>query len=104
VCTPREISTGWRQPAQDLAVPVTSASTGCASGAFESKSDAPVAVLTGTASGAVISQSQFSRMHDRKFPAFVRFSTTNGAPHFGHGSLMGSCGDVKSQSGYLLHP
>ena len=37
--------------------------------------------------------------HERKLPAFVRFSTMNGAPHLGHGSLIGSCGDVKSQSG-----
>jgi hypothetical protein len=38
-------------------------------------------------------------MQVRKFPCFVRFSTMNGAPHFGHGSLIGSCGVVKSQSG-----
>ena len=51
------------------------------------------------AAGASISQSQPSFMQVRKFPCLVRFSTMNGAPHFGHGSLMGSCGVVKSQSG-----
>lgn len=51
------------------------------------------------AAGASISQSQPSFMQLRKFPCFVRFSTMNGAPHFGHGSLIGSCGVVKSQSG-----
>jgi hypothetical protein len=29
-------------------------------------------------------------MHARKFPCFVRFSTINGAPHFGHGSVIAS--------------
>jgi hypothetical protein len=50
-------------------------------------------------SGAGISQSQPSLMQARKLPCFVRFSTMNGAAHFGHGSLMGSDGVVKSQSG-----
>ena len=38
-------------------------------------------------------------MQARKLPCLVRFSTMNGAPHFGHGSAIGSCGVVKSQSG-----
>lgn len=53
----------------------------------------------GAGSGAATSQSQFSRMQARKLPCLVRFSTINGAPHFGHGSAIGSNGVVKSQSG-----
>src|SRR5271156_167595 len=52
-----------------------------------------------TGAGASISQSQPSLMQLRKLPCLVRFSTINGAWHFGHGSLIGSCGVVKSQSG-----
>src|ERR1700733_5229722 len=52
-----------------------------------------------TGAGASISQSQPSLMQLRKLPCLVRFSTINGAWHFGHGWLIGSCGVVKSQSG-----
>src|ERR1700687_3357499 len=50
-------------------------------------------------SGTNCSQSQPSLRQARTVPILVRFSTMNGAPHFGHGSAMGMCGDVKSQSG-----
>src|ERR1700722_5802811 len=52
-----------------------------------------------TGAGASISQSQPSLMQLRKLPCLVRFSTMKGAWHFGHGSFIGSCGVVKSQSG-----
>src|ERR1700679_2972314 len=64
--------------------------------------DAPVGpgpAPASTGAGASISQSQPSLMQLRKLPCLVRFSTMNGAWHFGHGWLIGSCGGVKSQSG-----
>jgi len=41
-------------------------------------------------SGAGISQSHLSLRQARKLPCLVRFSTMKGAPHLGHGSLIGS--------------
>src|ERR1700679_50195 len=52
-----------------------------------------------TGGGASISQSQPSFMQLRKLPCLVRFSTMNGALHFGHGSLIGSWGGGETQSG-----
>jgi hypothetical protein len=65
------------------------------------------AVSTGTAvgsSGRAVSQSQPSRMQARTAPLLYRFSTINGAAHFGQGSAIGWWGVVKSHSGYLLQP
>src|ERR1700675_2723019 len=45
------------------------------------------------------SQSQPSFKQLRTMPILVFFSTINGAPHFGHGSVSGICGAVKLQSG-----
>jgi hypothetical protein len=59
-------------------------------------------VSTGTGCGSsatAISQLQPSRMQARKTPLLLRFSTINGAPHFGHGSMIGWLGVVKSHSG-----
>src|ERR1700679_2531792 len=57
-----------------------------------------------TGAGASISQSQPSLMQLRKLPCLVRFSTMNGAWHFGHGSLIGSRGLGETPSGGRTHP
>jgi len=48
-----------------------------------------VDAAAGFSSGASFSQSHPSFMHASTVPIFVFFSTTNGAPHFGHGSAIG---------------
>src|SRR5438309_10594911 len=50
-------------------------------------------------SGAAISQSQPSFRQVRTASVFVRFSTMNGAPHFGQGSAIGLYAVVKSHWG-----
>src|SRR3989442_85714 len=73
------------QVGQDLAATGTGASSGCA---------------CGETSGASFSQSHPSLKQVCTVPIFERFSTMNGAPHFGHGSAIGMCGLVVLQSGY----
>src|ERR1700730_965564 len=53
-------------------------------------------VTGANSSGAAISQSQPSFKQARTTPVLVRFSTMNGAPHFGQGSALGRCAVVKS--------
>src|SRR5580704_6417032 len=75
----REIcsAVSWMQSNQDLAATGTGSSSGC---------------VCGGASGMSFSQSQPSFRQECTVPILVRFSTMNGAPHFGHGSAMGMCG------------
>jgi hypothetical protein len=62
------------QADQDLAATGTGASSGCACGCV---------------SGISNSQSQPSFKQERTVPVLVRFSTMNGAPHFGQASAIG---------------
>src|SRR5258708_14040724 len=74
---------------QDLVATGTGDSSGCA---------------CGSASGTSFSQSQPSLMQECTVPILLRFSTMNGAPHFGQGSPMAMCGELKPQSGHRDHP